>query len=104
MNYIMVFCTCEKEEAERIAKTLTEEKLVACISMSDVKSFFWWNKKVEEKKEVILVMKSREDMWASIKDRIKEMHSYEIPEIVAVPVKYGLYDYFNWIDEIVGEK
>jgi periplasmic divalent cation tolerance protein len=104
MNYIAIFCTCKEEEAKKIAGNLIEKRLIACASMLNVSSLFWWNGKVEEEKESLLIMKSREDKWENIRDSIKEMHSYEIPEIIAVPVKYGLDDYFKWVDKVVEEK
>jgi len=104
MSHMVVLCTCSKGEADKIAKTLVDEKIAACVNIIDVTSVFWWDGNVEEEKEKLLLIKSREDMWNILRDRIKELHSYELPEIIAIPVKYGLDDYLRWIDDTVGEK
>ncbi|RLF62892.1 MAG: divalent-cation tolerance protein CutA [Thermoplasmata archaeon] len=104
MGHIIVLCTGSEGEATRIAKTLVEEHFVACANVIDAESFFWWNGHVQEEKEKLLIMKTREDVWDNLRDRIKELHSYELPEIIAVPVKYGLEDYLRWIEDMVGEK
>jgi len=104
MGYIVVLCTCSGDEAARIAKTLVEEHLVACINVIDAESFFWWGEHVQEEKEKLMIMKTREDLWDNLRDRIRELHSYELPEIIAIPVKYGLEDYLEWIDEVIGGK
>jgi len=104
MDYIVVLCTCKREEAGGLAETLVDEGLVACVNMVNAKSVFRWGDSVEREDETLLVMKSREDKWQSIRKRIKEIHSYSTPEIIALPIKYGLDEYLRWIDSAVGEK
>lgn len=104
MGYIIVLCTCSEGEAARIAKALVEEHLIACANVIDTESFFWWDEHVQEEKEKLLIMKTREDEWDNLRERIRELHSYELPEIIAIPVKYGLKNYLQWIDDVVGEK
>lgn len=104
MEYIAVLCTCREEDAGRIARAVLEEKIAACVNIIDAFSLFWWNGRVQEDREKLLVIKSREDMWDALKKKIKEIHSYELPEIIAVPIEYGLEDYLEWIDMAVGKK
>lgn len=104
MGYIVVLCTCSREEADGMAETLIGEGLVACVNMVEVKSVFRWKGSIEKENEILLIMKSMEDRWQDIKKRIKEIHSYETPEIISLPVKDGLDEYLRWIDGAVGEK
>jgi len=98
---IAVFVTAaNKKEAEKIASVLVKEKLVACVNiLSDIKSVFWWDKKVQSSKEVLLIAKSSKKMFPRIIRRVKSMHSYELPEIIALPVVSGYKPYLRWIDD-----
>ena len=104
MDYIVVLCTCKRGEAEGLADTLVGEGLAACVNMMDVKSVFRWKDSVERENETLLVIKSGEDKWKNMEKRIKEIHSYDTPEIIALPIKYGLDEYLGWIDEVTGGK
>ncbi|HOP95727.1 MAG TPA: divalent-cation tolerance protein CutA [Dictyoglomaceae bacterium] len=91
------------EDAEKIANILLEEKLIACANIiPNVKSFFYWNQEKQETEEVILLLKTDKEKFSSLVKRLKELHPYELPEIIGIPVNYGLPEYLTWIKESVG--
>lgn len=100
--YIVIFITASSEkEAEKIGKILVEEKLTACANIiPHVRSIFHWDDKICDEKEVLLISKSKEALFQRIKDRVIEIHSYDVPEIIALPIHLGSEDYLNWIDEV----
>jgi periplasmic divalent cation tolerance protein len=102
-NYIIVFVTCKnKNEAEKIAHTLLEEKLIACANLiAPVHSVFRWQGKVEQAEECLMVLKSRLDLFDALAERLKGLHSYEVPEILAVPVIAGSEAYLAWMGEVL---
>lgn len=104
--YIVVFVTAkDKVEAERIARGLLEDKLVACVNILDgVKSMFWWEGKVDESQEALLILKSRKDRFSHIVKKVKSLHSYDLPEIIAMPIVEGSKDYLGWIGSSVQTK
>jgi periplasmic divalent cation tolerance protein len=97
---VIVFSTCaSQEEAKRIARGLVEERLAACVNIIDgIESIYSWQGKVEESKEVMLVVKSRRDLLGRLQERLASMHSYEVPEAIAIPVVDGLPAYLEWLD------
>jgi len=101
--YIVIFVTAaNKKEAKVIAQDLVKKKLVACVNIIDkVESLFWWKGKVDSGKETLLVIKSRKDRLSRIMKAVKAGHSYEVPEMIALPVIGGYKPYLKWIDESV---
>jgi periplasmic divalent cation tolerance protein len=99
MAYIIVLMTAKsKEEAEKIVNALLEERLIACANIVDsVSSLFWWQGKIEKEKEVLTIMKSSESLFKKLSKRATELHSYEVPEILAFPVINGSQSYLDWI-------
>jgi periplasmic divalent cation tolerance protein len=100
-KYIVVFVTCKNlREAKRIAGVIIREKLSACVNIiSPVLSFFIWEKKFYREKEVLLVIKSRTDVYKKLQETIKKYHSYTVPEIIALPIIRGNPSYLKWILE-----
>ena len=100
-KYIQVSTTVEKrEDADRIAKTLVESRMAACVQViGPIRSTYWWKGRVEEAGEWLCVMKTREDLYADLEAGLKAVHPYEVPEIVAVPVVKGSELYLRWIEE-----
>lgn len=100
MSYLIIFVTTSnREEATKIVRTLLEEKLIACGNIIDpVSSFFWWKGKIEEEKEVLIIMKSHERVFKKLLKRVPELHSYEIPEILALPIVDGSSSYLDWLE------
>jgi len=97
----VVFVTClGKEEAEKISKTLVKEKLAACVNVvSTVKSFFWWEGKVDESEEHLLIIKTSVEKMEKLIEKVKELHSYSVPEIISLPILEGNKEYLKWIED-----
>jgi periplasmic divalent cation tolerance protein len=87
-------------EAEKMSRTLLEERLIACANIVDpVVSFFRWKGNVDCANECLVVMKSRRDLFMTLEKRVKALHSYEVPEILALPIVEGSVDYLSWMCE-----
>jgi len=101
--YIVILITTKnKKEAAKIAKCLLEAKLIACANIIDsVQSFFWWQGKIDSAKEAGLVLKTKKKLFRKIEAKIKSLHSYQTPEIIALPLIAGSKDYLNWINSSV---
>lgn len=97
---IVVFSTCASpEEAERIARRLVDERLAACVNVvSPVRSFYRWKGVVEDSAEWLLIIKSTRSLFAPLRATLESAHSYEVPEIVALPVVEGAPNYLSWIE------
>jgi periplasmic divalent cation tolerance protein len=89
-----------KLEAEKIVQGLLEDKLVACANiLGPVNSHFRWEGKIECVEEFLVLMKSRLNLFAELSLKVKALHSYEVPEIVAFPLVAGSESYFSWLDD-----
>jgi len=99
--YIVIFITAQDlTQARKISQQLLEQHLAACVNILDgVQSAFWWQGKVDSAAEVLLVVKSHRQFLAEIMHRVKTIHSYDVPEILALPVLDGNPQYLQWIDE-----
>jgi len=97
---VIVLSTCSsREEADRIARGLVEERLAACVNIvSGVSSVYRWQGAVQEDAEVLLIVKSRRDLVARLNERLAAMHSYEVPEAIAIPVVDGSAAYLDWLE------
>jgi len=98
---IIIFITASSgQEAKKIATTLVNEKLVACVNIiPKIQSIYWWENKVCQEDEVMLIAKSTQSLFPTIIDRVKSLHSYKVPEIISFPILEGLPEYLNWIEE-----
>jgi periplasmic divalent cation tolerance protein len=93
------------EEASRIANSLIEERLAACVSvLPTVESVYRWQEKIETAHETPLLIKTTHDRFPALEKRIVELHSYNTPEIVALPVVAGLEKYLRWVWEQVSSE
>ncbi len=101
-NEIVIFITTSSlEEAEKIGKKLVEEKLVACVNIIPrVKSIFTWQEKICEEGESLLIIKTKEVLFDDILKKVKTLHSYTVPEVIALPIIKGLEDYLKWVREV----
>jgi periplasmic divalent cation tolerance protein len=98
-NYIVVLVTTvSKQEAENIVQQLLKKRLIACANIAAVYSLFHWSGKIEKAEEYLVVMKSRKDLFEKLVETVKALHSYEVPEIIAIPVVEGSKAYFDWLD------
>ncbi|HEV2314069.1 MAG TPA: divalent-cation tolerance protein CutA [Candidatus Acidoferrales bacterium] len=101
---IMVMVTCRSQaEAKKIARAVVEARLAACANVmgSPVRSIYWWKGKVETAKEVLVLIKTTRKRFSALEREIRRVHSYDTPEIVAVPVVAGSFAYLRWIEESV---
>jgi periplasmic divalent cation tolerance protein len=88
------------DEAATIARTLVDEHLAACVNVvPGVRSFFFWEGRTQEAAETLLVCKSRRPLLDDLSRRVKALHSYTVPEVVALPIVAGLSDYLAWVNE-----
>jgi periplasmic divalent cation tolerance protein len=94
----------DKESAKHAAKLLVEQRLAACVQLLPINSVYRWNNEICDENEIMLLIKSRTDFFDKIATAIKENHSYEVPEIIRLPITNGLPDYLNWIDDCVIKK
>lgn len=104
MMYTVTFITAaNKKQARAIAKALISKKLAACVNIIDkVESLFWWKGKVESAGEVLLMVKSRSEKLSKIIKTVKANHSYQVPEIISLPIKAGDAAYLRWINDSIG--
>ncbi|MCX6910323.1 MAG: divalent-cation tolerance protein CutA [Verrucomicrobia bacterium] len=101
--YCVVFVTAgSRPEARRIARALLERRLVACANIvPGVESHYWWEGKMEHAREWLLVMKTCRSKFRAVERAVKQFHSYQVPEIIALPLVAGQADYLRWIDASV---
>ncbi len=103
-NTILVMVTCgSAKEAKRIARRLVDARLAACVNISaaPVQSIYRWKGKVETAKEVLLVVKTTQKRFSALEREIRRLHSYDTPEIIALPIVGGSRAYLRWIEESV---
>ena len=100
-SYIQISTTTEtKEEAQKIAQYLVEQKLAACVQITGpIESTYRWKGNVETASEWLCLIKTREDLFNKVEAAIKKMHSYETPEIIAISIVKGSKEYLNWLNE-----
>ena len=100
MLHIVLITTKDSAEAERIAKQLIEEKLAACVNvLSKISSTYRWKGKIVHASEALLLVKTSDKMLDRLIARVKELHSYENPEILALPIEKGSREYLKWLEE-----
>ena len=100
----LVLVTCgSEEEASRIARALVESRLAACVNIVDapVRSVYRWKGRVERAEEHLLLVKTRRGRLKALEAEVKRLHSYETPEIIALPIAEGLRTYLAWLDGCV---
>ena len=88
-----------EEEAVRLAKTLVERRLVACVNvLPGVRSFYRWEGRLADDREVFLIMKTRSERWEALSAAIAELHPYDVPELISLPLHGGAASYLSWVD------
>jgi periplasmic divalent cation tolerance protein len=99
-HYLVIYCTCpDQVVAERIATTLVNERLAACVNIVPrITSIYRWQGDVHRDPELLLVIKSRSDVYPALEARIRALHTYDVPEIIALPIQQGSGDYLAWLD------
>jgi len=100
MSYIIVKTTFDdKKNAELVSKKLIESKLAACVQLSEIESYFRWENKSQKAKEYKIEIKTNTKNYKKVEKLIKQNHTYELPEIIAVKIKKGSKEYLNWMKE-----
>jgi periplasmic divalent cation tolerance protein len=88
-----------KTDAQRIARAVVEKRLAGCVQIiGPITSTYWWQGEIETAEEWLCVIKSRQDLYERLEEAIREVHPYDVPEILAVPVIAGSKDYLRWLD------
>ncbi len=97
---IVVLSTCSSaEEADKIARALVERRLAACVNIvAGMRSLYHWKGAIEEASEWLLLIKSKRELFAGLRAALTSLHSYEVPEIVALPIVDGSESYLSWMD------
>ena len=100
-DFVVVFVTAgSPAEGDRLARALVEERLAACVNRAaPIQSVYRWQGKVEQSEEELLIIKTRKSLFAALETRIRELHSYSVPEIIALPIVDGSEGYQRWLGE-----
>jgi periplasmic divalent cation tolerance protein len=98
-EHLVIFCTAPTGEAERLAKALVDARLAACVNITEVQSCFRWEDTVSSEPEHLLIIKTQQRLLDQVIARIQELHSYDLPEIIALPIVGGHTPYLDWIQE-----
>ena len=98
-DFVVVFITASSEsEAGRIANALVQEKLAPCVSvLPEVHSTYWWDDGVQSAEESLMIVKTKSDVFEALKNRVLELHSYDVPEIICLPLIKGSESYLSWM-------
>ncbi len=102
-TYIVIFITtADDEEAQLISRVLLEQRKAACVNIvPGVNSLFWWQGSIDSARESLLVVKTKASLLDEIVAIVREIHSYDVPEIIALPIVGGNQDYLEWIEKEV---
>lgn len=102
-EYNIVLCTVNTRDlANNIAKSLISEKLAACVNISDnITSIYSWDDKIVEDSEILLIIKSKKNLFPKVEAKIKQLHTYDVPEIISIDIQDGSNDYLKWLNQSV---
>ena len=102
---MIIFVTAASDqEAGLIGRTLVEEGLAACANIiPQIRSIYRWKGEIWDERETLIIVKSREDLFEKIRSRVRELHSYEVPEITAIKLERGDAAYLQWIEEVTAK-
>lgn len=100
-EYIQVLTTIDsRQKAAAIAQTLLQQRLAGCVQiLGPVQSHYWWQGRSEQSEEWLCVAKTRQDLYPAVEEVVRQIHSYQVPEILAVPILAGLGAYLAWLDQ-----
>jgi periplasmic divalent cation tolerance protein len=100
-EFIIVYVTAgSPAEGDRLARALVDERLAACVNrLATVQSVYRWEGKLEQSEEQLLIIKTQRRLFAALEKRVRELHSYSVPEIVALPIIEGSQDYLRWLGD-----
>tara|TARA_B100001123_G_C15101627_1_gene943782 strand:- start:206 stop:544 length:339 start_codon:yes stop_codon:yes gene_type:complete len=102
-EYCVIFITSDsKEEAEKLSRSLVEKKLAFCVkTVSNIQSTYHWEGKIHTDNEILLIVKTRQENYKELENWVKKNHSYDVPEIISLPIHKGLPEYLKAIDDWV---
>ena len=97
-NIRVVLVSIPRDEANKLAKSLVENHLAACINVvPKIESYFWWDNKLEHEEEALLIIKTTQKRFDELRAWVVENHPYDLPEIISLPLSDGLSDYIEWV-------
>jgi len=97
----IIYITCkDEEEAVKISKHLLNKKLIACSNMHPIRSMYWWNNKIEDEKEFVIIAKTLDKNYEKIKEEVSKLHSYDVPCILKIDAEANE-SYAQWVNEVV---
>lgn len=103
MNIVVLVTAKDALEAKKISDQLLKKKLIVCANLIEgVESVFRWQGKIDQAKETLMILKSKQSLFKKIVKTVNAHHSYEVPEVIALPIVDGNPDYLKWIDESLG--
>ncbi len=99
---LVVFITApNEEEGAKIARALVEERLAGCVNIvGPIRSIYRWHENIEDDTEILMIVKTQKRLFESLEKRVRELHSYTVPEIIAVSVAEGSRGYLKWLEEV----
>ncbi len=103
MTYSIIFITCpDFKSAKKVSQSLLKGKLVACVNVLPIiKSMYWWESKLESHSEVLMVVKTKTNLYKQIEKEVKKLHPYTVPEIISFKIDKGNKDYLDWISDVI---
>ena len=104
LSPLIILCTCpDRTTAERIAETVVSERLAACVNIAPgLTSIYRWEGQIQREAELLLLIKTRQEIYSLLEARIRELHPYQVPEIIALPIQAGSAAYLDWIADSTG--
>jgi len=98
MPALLILTTCPTpQEAQSLARGLVEQKLAPCVQLKPVSSIYHWQGEIQQDEEVQLMIKTTQERYWAVEQYIKQHHSYELPEIIALPIQTGSAEYMEWL-------
>ena len=104
LSPLIILCTCpDRTTAERIAETVVSERLAACVNIAPgLTSIYRWEGQIQREAELLLLIKTRQAVYSRLEARIRALHPYQVPEIIALPIQAGSAAYLDWIADNTG--
>ena len=102
-NIVVLITASSEDEAAKISRSLVEARLAGCVNIiKGVRSIYLWQGKIEDEQEVVMVAKTQRNLFSALSKKVKELHSYAVPEILALPIVEGSAEYLDWLKEVTG--
>jgi periplasmic divalent cation tolerance protein len=99
---VVMTTVSNKEQAEKLARTVLEARLAACVQIQEITSYYWWDEKINQEPEQLMYLKTTADKYPALEALLIANHSYNTPEILQLPVEAGFEKYLNWMQKEVG--